>query len=193
VRRLRRGDEEAYRLLLELYGGRMLRAAKRVLRDEEEALDARQDALLSLVRALDGFSGRALVATWLHKILLNTCRMRLRRRRQRGPTLSLEDGIGVDALLAQARDRHAPALWESEERLQSGQARRRVRALLAALPERYRAVVVLRDLEELTTREAARVLGISENAVKVRLHRARRAARALLEEEGPPGQLLPWR
>lgn len=188
VERLRAGDEDAYRWLLESHGERMLSVARGVLKSEEDALDARQDALLSLVLSLDRFAGEALLSTWLHRVVVNACLMRLRSRRRRGPTVSLDELGGEASPLAHPCRGSAPALWEGEARVHRAQVSDRLRRRLGALRPAYRTVFLLRDVHELPTRQVAAMLGISENAVKVRLHRARREARGLLEAGAEPAR-----
>jgi len=154
--------------------------ARRFLRDEEDAKDAVQEAFLQAFQALHGFEGGAQLGTWLHRIAVNACLMKLRTRR-RQPEESLEP------LLPQFDEdgHHAvhPADWRAtpEQLLQRDETRAYVRECIDALPESYRTVLLLRDIEELDTAETARLLELSENVVKVRLHRARQALRTLLD------------
>jgi RNA polymerase sigma-70 factor (ECF subfamily) len=175
VRRLKAGDEDAYATVVRTLGGRMLAVARRFLQDEDLARDAVQDAFLSAFRSIHAFDGDAQLATWLHRIVVNAALMKLRTRRRK-PEQSIEP-----MLPAFAEDGHhagRPVVsWtaSAEEALLRREARERVRAAIADLPERYRTVLLLRDIEERSTREAADLLGITENAVKLRLHRARQA------------------
>lgn len=177
---LRAGDEAAFEELVVTYGGRLLAVARRLLRCEEEAQDALQDTFLQAFRALPRFAGQARLSTWLHRIVVNAALMRLRRRRTR-PEESIEP-----LLPTFKEDGHQtnPAVdWpEPCDRLAE---RREVRALVRQaidrLPESYRTVLVLRDIEELDTAEVAALLNVSENAVKIRLHRARQALRELVD------------
>lgn len=158
---------------------RLLATARRILRNEDDARDALQDALLQAFRGLAGFQGGCRISTWLHRIVVNACLMRLRSRRRRPeePIEPLLPGFLEDGHHA----RH-PSPWagEPEALLAARENRELVRACLDRLPGDYRTVIVLRDVEELDTGEAARALGISEGACKVRLHRARQALRELL-------------
>jgi RNA polymerase sigma-70 factor (ECF subfamily) len=175
VRRLKAGDEDAYAEIVRTLGGRMLGVARRFLHDEELARDAVQDAFLSAFRAIRSFDGEAQIATWLHRIVVNAALMKLRTRRRK-PEQSIEP-----LLPAFAEDGHHAirpvAAWtvSAEEALLHGERRAQVRAAIAALPERYRTALLLRDIEDRSTREAADLLGITENALKLRLHRARQA------------------
>jgi RNA polymerase sigma-70 factor, ECF subfamily len=182
VDRLKAGDEDAYATVVRTLGGRLLAVARRFLHDEDLARDAVQDAFLSAFRAIRAFDGDAQLATWLHRIVVNAALMQLRTRRRK-PEQSIEP-----MLPAFAEDGHharRPVVaWtaSAEEALLRGEARAQVRAAIARLPGRYRAVLLLRDIEERSTREAADLLGISENAVKLRLHRARQALATKLED-----------
>lgn len=180
VARLRRGDAEAFEELVRTHGGRLLAVARRLLRDEEDARDAVQEGFLAAYRSLGQFEGGCRIATWMHRIVVNASLMKLRtkRRKPEEPIEALlprflEDGHHA----SHPGDWYAPA----DELLEQVQARALVRRAVDELPETYRTVLLLRDIEELDTAETAALLGIGENAVKTRLHRARQALRALLD------------
>ncbi len=165
--------------LIRRFGPRLLSVARRLLRSEEDARDAVQDALLAAFRSMDRFQGQAAPETWLHRIVVNSALMKLRSRKRR-PEAAIEDllpGFLEDG----HHERHVHDWPESPER-QLG--RRELQALvhrcIDQLPEAHRTILVLRDIEELSTEEAAAALGLSEGAAKVRLHRARQALRGLL-------------
>jgi RNA polymerase sigma-70 factor (ECF subfamily) len=177
--RLREREDAAYEELVRVYGGRMLAVARRFLRAEEDARDAVQDAFLNAFRSIDRFEGSARISTWLHRIVVNASLMKLRTRRRK-PEQSIED-----LLPNFLDDGHmtAPASpWRPTEL--DGAERRELSELLVRsidqLPESYRNVLLLRDIEELDTEETAEAMGISPGAVKTRLHRARQALRGLL-------------
>ena len=181
VSRLKSGEEEAFERLVREQGGRLLAVARRFLRDEEEARDAVQECFLSAYRSIDRFDQGSRLSTWLHRIVINACLMRLRSRRRK-PEEPIEellprfqaDGHQVN---------HPTPEWEgsADTLLARSETRAIVREAIDRLPDSYRAVLLLRDIEELSTEEAARLLDITANAVKIRLHRARQALRALLE------------
>ena len=177
---LRAGDESAFEEVVRRFGPRMLATARRLLRNEEDARDAVQDAFLSAFRGLAGFAGQASVGTWLHRIGVNAALMRLRRKRQQ-PELSLSD------LLPRFQDdgHHAEpvAPWDgaAERALEQKETRAQIRAAIDSLPDDYRTILLVRDIEGLDTAEAARQLGVSEGVVRTRLHRARQALRTLLD------------
>ena len=177
--RLRAGDEGAFEHVVRTYGGRLLAVARRILGSEDDARDAVQDAFLSAFRSLDRFEGGARLSTWLHRIVVNASLMKLRTRRRK-PEQSIETLL--PAFLEDGHFDERFASWSEpvDHALERRETRAEVRAQIAQLPETYRTVLVMRDIEELDTEETARQLGISPNAVKIRLHRARQALRTLL-------------
>ena len=181
---LRAGDQGAYETLVRTYSGRLLAVTRRLLRTEEDARDAVQDAFLSAFRALHTFEEGSLLSTWLHRIAVNAALMKLRTRRRK-PEEAIEDLLPKYLEDGHREDGHIgnpTKPWkEPEALLERQETRVLVRACIDRLPESYRTVLLLRDIEELDTEEAAHLLGISPNAVKIRLHRARQALRTLLD------------
>ena len=157
----------------------MLAVARRLLSSEEDARDAVQEAFLNAFRNIDRFEGQALLSTWLHRIVVNVSLMKLRSRKRK-PEESL------DHLLPAFRDDgHFAERFESgsepaDQRLAREEEQAAVRAAIEELPQHYRTILLLRDIEGIGTQEVAEQLGISPNAVKLRLHRARQALRTLL-------------
>lgn len=178
---LQRGDDAAFERLVRVHGGRMLAVARRLLRDEEEARDAVQEALLAAFRSIGRFQGSCRLATWLHRIVVNAALMRLRSR-QRKPEEAIDDLLPKFAEDGHRVDHSAPGWAEpADVLLQRGEVRVLVRRCIDRLPESYRTVLLFRDIEGLGTGEVAELLGVTENAVKIRLHRARQALRTLLD------------
>jgi RNA polymerase sigma-70 factor, ECF subfamily len=181
VEALRAGDEEAFEHVVRTHGGRMLSVANRYLGRGEDARDAVQEAFLSASRAIGAFHGDALLSTWLHQITVNACLMKLRTSRRR-PEEPIED------LLPRWQEdgHHAlpPRDWGErvDEQMERRELRECVRECIEKLPDGYRTVLLLRDIEEMDTKETARLLGLTESGAKVRLHRARQALRTLLDE-----------
>jgi RNA polymerase sigma-70 factor, ECF subfamily len=169
ARRVAAGETDLFELLMRRNNTRVYRAVRSILRDEDEVEDAMQDAYVSAFRHLGEFAFGARFSTWLVRIALNEALGRLRRRRRLVP---------LDA--ATAEDPPMPPLPPPNP--EEASARRELAVLLEreidALPELYRTVVVLRDVEGMSTAEAAEALGANEDAVKTRLHRGR----ALLQE-----------
>jgi RNA polymerase sigma-70 factor, ECF subfamily len=180
--RLRRGEEDACTELVQSHGGRLLSVARRMLRNEEDARDAVQQAFLSAFRALPNFNGQSQLSTWLHRIVVNASLMKLRTRSRR-PEESIEDLLPRfldDGHHVEAWSDWGSSVDELMERRETGQ---QVRAAIDRLPESYRTVLMLRDIEELDTARVAEMLGLTANAVKIKLHRARQALARLLENE----------
>lgn len=182
---LRRGDDDAYAAVLRRYGPRMLATARRLLRNEEEARDAVQEAMLSAFKAASRFAGDSLIGTWLHRIVVNAALMRLRARRRK-PEVAIDDLLpsfhadGHRVLQAQGDPYPDQALEQS-------QLLALLRACVPDLPEVYREVYVLRDIEELSSEEVALAMGLTPNAVKIRLHRARQALITLVQRRYAAG------
>lgn len=159
----------------------LLATARRLLRNEDEARDAVQAAYIQAWRALPKFRGESKLSTWLHRIVVNESLMRLRARRR-------DEELDDDLLPRFLEDGHAaePATDWSESAiamLEREETRELVQRNIEKLPEAYRTVLTLRDIEELEAAEVAKMLGITTNLVKVRLHRARQALRTLIERE----------
>jgi RNA polymerase sigma-70 factor (ECF subfamily) len=179
VHRLRRGDGDAFEELVRTHGGRLLAVARRILGNDEDAQDAVQEAFIKAFRSIDTFEERSQLHTWLHRIAVNAALMKLRSRRRRP-----EDPI-EDLLPTYAADGHQASEsrdW-SDAVLERKETAGLVRAAIDRLPDQYRTVLVLRDIEEKDTAEVAVLLGTNSNVVKVRLHRARQALRTLLDEQ----------
>jgi RNA polymerase sigma-70 factor (ECF subfamily) len=179
---LRAGHEWAFETMVRLYGGRLLAVARRFTRNDEDAQDVLQSAYLSAFRALNDFEGACQLSTWLHRIVVNTALMKLRSRRRK-PEES------IDALLPSFQEdgHHVEQFSEwstpADQLMERKETRATVRECIEQLPENYRAVLKLRDIEELSTQEVAGMLAMTPTAVKVRLHRARQALSTLLRKE----------
>jgi RNA polymerase sigma-70 factor, ECF subfamily len=172
VDRVLQGETELYELIMRRYNQRLYRAAVAILADESEAEDVMQDAYVRAYQHLNQFEGRARFSTWLTRIAVHEALARARKRKGAVSIDETENGIDdfrtTDTHVAQQERQ----LWQREigELLQ---------AAMLAVPESYRTVLVLRDLEDMSTSETADVLELTEENVKVRLHRAR----ALLRKE----------
>jgi RNA polymerase sigma-70 factor, ECF subfamily len=179
VARLQAGDAEAYETLVRVHGGRLLSVARRFLPNTEDAQDAVQEAFIKAFRAIGTFQERAQLQTWLHRIVVNTALMKIRSRRRR-PEESIEDLLPtfqVDGHQTTESREWSDAVFERKETASV------VRRAIARLPDAYRVVLTLRDIEERDTLETAAALGTTTTVVKVRLHRARQALRTLLDRE----------
>jgi RNA polymerase sigma-70 factor (ECF subfamily) len=150
------GDREAFGELVRRHRDRLWAVALRTLGDREEAADAVQDALISAYRAADRFRGDAAVTTWLHRIVVNACLDRVRRRQNR-PTVALPEVESAATALAPP---------DSDTALT-------VRAALAQLPAEQRIPLVLLDVEGYSVAEIAQLLGVAEGTIKSRCARGR--------------------
>jgi RNA polymerase sigma-70 factor (ECF subfamily) len=157
----------------------MLAVARRIVGNDEDARDVVQSAYLSAFRAIDAFEGAAQLSTWLHRIVVNTALMRLRSRRRK-PEESIETLLPAFKADGHFEERFASGSLSAEQLLERKETRQIVRAAIEQLPDAYRTVLILRDIEEMPTREVADALEITPAAVKVRLHRARQALFTLL-------------
>ena len=182
VTRLRGGDERAFEDVVRTFGGRLLAVALRFVRNNEDAQDILQSAYLSAFRALDRFEGNCQLSTWLHRIVVNTALMKLRSKKRR-PEESIEDLLPAfqedGHHVEQFSDWNIPA----DELLERRETCATVRACIDQLPDNYRAVLMLRNIEEQSTQQVASALSMTPTAVKVRLHRARQALSTLLRKE----------
>lgn len=158
----------------------LLRVARRFMRSEEDARDALQDAFVSAFRALSSFAANAQLSTWLHRIVINACLMKLRKQR-RHPEEDIEKYLPQFLEDGHQVEPSVPWNESAETMLQRSQLCGLVRRCIDELPETYRTVLLLRDIEELSTEEVAEMLGVTPNAVKIRLHRGRQALRTLLD------------
>ncbi len=181
VERARSRDGAAVRLIMQRHNRQLYRAARGVLNDDAEAEDVVQEAYVRAFTHLDGFRGEAQLSTWLTRIALNEALGRLRRRRI---TVSLKD---IDAITDQGEARviYLPsARQDSDPEAAAIQAevRRLLERAVDELPDSFRMVFVLRDIEEMSIEETAAHLGLRPETVKTRLHRARRLLRQSLDK-----------
>ncbi len=194
---LQAGDDRAFERLVRAHIGRLHAVAMRLLQNPADADEVVQEAFLSAYRNLATFRGDARLETWLHRIVVNAALQRLRRRKRQvgadspsSSSSSGHDGGGeVDGLLPRFQANgypehfHRPWVQTTEELATRAETREQVRRMIDKLPDNYRTVLVLRDIEELDTSAVAELLELTPGTVKVRLHRARQALRNLLEHE----------
>jgi RNA polymerase sigma-70 factor (ECF subfamily) len=177
----RSGDAVAFARLVRLHEGMVFSVSARLLGDAEEARDVAQEVFLQVYRQLDRFEGRSTLKTWIYRITVNQCHNRRRfwRRRHRDREEGLE---GVTAVADPARGGSSP--YEEARRLERA---RRVQGALMDLSFEHRTVLVLREIEGLTSEEVAEALRVPVGTVKSRLSRAREAMRqrlrGLVEED----------
>ncbi|MEU6023443.1 RNA polymerase sigma factor SigM [Micromonospora sp. NPDC048871] len=167
------GDRHAFGVLFQRHRDRLWAVALRTLGDREEAADALQDAMLSAHRAADRFRADAAVTTWLHRIVVNACLDRIRRR-QAHPTVPLPDGT------REPREGHGTGGVEPAAPVRDHDTALTVRAALATLPVEQRAALILVDVQGYPVAEVALILGVAEGTVKSRCARGRARLAVLL-------------
>jgi RNA polymerase sigma-70 factor (ECF subfamily) len=195
---LQAGDDRAFERLVRAHVGRLHAVALRLVQNPADADEVVQEAFLSAYRNLANFRGDARLETWLHRIVVNAALQRLRRRKRQvgaagqmvAPAIGDDDGgADVDELLPRFHENgypehfHRPWVQTTEELATRAETREQVRRMIDKLPDNYRTVLILRDIEELDTSAVAELLELAPGTVKVRLHRARQALRNLLEHE----------
>jgi RNA polymerase sigma-70 factor (ECF subfamily) len=166
VRRVRAGEGALFELLMRRYNQRLYRVARAIVRNDAEAEDVMQQAYVNAYQHLGQFEGRAQFSTWLTRIAVYEALAR-RRRRERLPE--------IDAMFDHDDVRGAPtsSVPSPEQQAMTGELRTALEASVDAIPEMYRTAFVLREVEGLSTAEAAECLESSEDVVKTRLHRAK--------------------
>ena len=159
VRRVLAGETALFEIVMRRYNQRVYRAVRAILRDDTESEDVMQQAYLNAFTHLGQFAGGAKFSTWLTRIAINEALGRLRRRRPESPEESMTEIQST-----------AP---DPEQQASAAEIRNVLESEIAALPDSYRSVIILREVEGLSTGEAAECLSVSEDVVKQRLHRAR--------------------
>jgi RNA polymerase sigma-70 factor (ECF subfamily) len=176
VARVRAGDVALFEILMRRYNQRLYRVARAILRDDAEAEDVVQQAYVNAYQHLDQFADRASFSTWLTKIAAYEALARARRRAR-----AASAAVPIDAA-PEPTEETMPALSTSEPSPEhqafAGELRSLLESAIDALPDAYRSVFVLREVEGLSTSETAECLELTEEAVRTRLHRAK----ALLRE-----------
>lgn len=182
----RRGDPESFRVLVERYQGRAYRLALRVLRDEERARDAVQDAFLKAYVNLDRFEGRSSFYTWLYRLVMNLC-LDARRRDRSSRIVAIPESMDLEQLGApDSRPVDEQVFRAHEQDPEQALGREQLRTALAQaiadLPDAARETLILREVEGLSYAEIAAALEIPKGTVMSRLHYARRRVQELLRQ-----------
>ena len=170
--RLRKGSPDAVSELLRLFQGKIFNLAMSILKNESDAEEATQDVFMTVIRKADTFKGNSALYSWMYRICVNTCLMRLRGKR-RNDTVSIEEFMPVFT----EEGMHASPMddWskEVERKALNEELGQMIRKFTDQLSEKYKVVFVLSDVEGLSNEETAQILGLTVPAVKSRLHRAR--------------------
>jgi len=182
--RLKAGDEHAIRDVAETYGSKIYQLAFRYLRNKEDAEEVTQDVLYKVHRKIDAFRGDAALSSWIYRITFNAAMSRLRtakyqRAQHDDPQVAIVDG---EEMTSSARKEIADWSDMADEHVFRSQLRRRVFNAILALPAIYRAPVLLRDIQGLSTEEASAMLHVKDQTLKSRLHRGRLILRRQLAD-----------
>ncbi len=166
--------------LMRLYNQRLFRVARSIVRDDADAEDALQDAYVQAFRKLAEFRGEAELSTWLTRIVINQALMRVRKRTRDRIVVPFSDRADGTAQELDVADQHAESPSDAAIR---GELRKVLERRIDELPESFRTVFVMREVEEMTARETADALGIPEATVRTRLFRARALLRESLDRD----------
>ena len=171
VRRVLDGDTAVFEIIMRRYNQRLYRVARAILRDDSEAEDVMQDAYVRAYQHLGQFAGRSQFSTWLTRIAIHEALARAQRRKRVDQLSANEwkDGEGEMNV--------ATSALNPEEQLSVSELGRALEGAILSIPEQYRLVLMMRDIEQMSTIETASALDLSEENVKVRLHRARAMVR----------------
>lgn len=186
VERIIAGERELYEVIMRRYNEQLYRITWSYLGDEETVRDTMQSAYIKAFEKLDTFRGEASFSTWLVRIAINEALQAVRKRKKRGERISVTDLLQNHQMVASRNDN--PAMETERNDLME-----RLEEAIEALPPKYRTVFVMREVEQMSTRETAECLDLTASNVKVRLHRARNMLRDHLEEVSDLDELLEFK
>ncbi|HJW99364.1 MAG TPA: RNA polymerase sigma factor [Terriglobales bacterium] len=169
IRRVLSGETALYEIIMRRYNQRLYRVVRAILRDDDEVEDVMQDAYVRAYRHLADFAGRSQFSTWLIRIAVHEAFSRARKSKRLQPIDEVFTDGGADMIAANSLD--------PERQTSNGELARVLEGAILSLPEHLRTVLMLRDVEELSTAETAAALELSEENVKTRLHRGRAIVR----------------
>ena len=180
IAKLKQGDPAAFEDMVRRFSPRLLSSATRVLGNPDEARDAVQEALISTWRNIGQFEGTSALYTWLHRIVINACLGRMRSARAKKEVSISDDERPIAAAFEGLRGAWTEVGPNLEKRTAMRHA---IQRALRKIPEEFRIVLLLRDVEELSSKETADHLGIPDALVRQRLHRARTIMAEMLRPE----------
>lgn len=171
------GNQASFEELIQRYSVKAYGLATRLTRNQEDAEEVLQDVFTTVYRKIDGFQGKSSFSSWLYRVTVNAAFMKLRKRRQ-NQSVSMEDVMPQvkSAIVAKSKEMH-----EADDRAARTELLHLIEEAILKLPDDYRPVYVLRDIDGLTSKEVGRILNISIPAVKSRLHRSRLMLRRRLQ------------
>lgn len=174
------GNRKEFEKLVRQESSRLFKVLLRYVRDEDEARSLVQETFLQAFEGLSTFRGDSKFTTWLYSIGINQARSRFRKEKRHNLLSESEiDRLQPSFSLGRYTQTYEP--WQPDEMASKSERQQLVHEAIAKLPENYRVVVELRDIEEFSTDETAEILSMTSGAVRVRLHRGRQVLRALLE------------
>ena len=180
VAALRAGDLVTFEKIVREQGRGLLAVARRLLRNDDDAREAVQDAFVSAFRSSSRFEGTSRISTWLHRIVVNSCLMRLRTQRRR-VEVSIDDWLPTFLLDGHHEAKFVDWSYAAYALIEQEETCALVRRCIDQLPDSYRTALLMHDIDGIPVHEVAAALNISSNAVHIRLHRARQALRTLLD------------
>ena len=174
------GDRKEFEKIVRRESPRLFKVLLRYVRDEDQARSIMQETFLQAYENLESFRGDSKFTTWVYSIGINQARSRFRKEKRHNLLSEDEiDHLQPRFWIGRYTQKYEP--WQPDEIASISERQRLVREAIAQLPDKYRVVVELRDMQEFSTDETAEMLSMTSGAVRVRLHRARQALRALLE------------
>jgi RNA polymerase sigma-70 factor (ECF subfamily) len=184
LERLQSGEEQALSDLADAYGSKIYQLAFRYLRNKEDAEEITQDVLYKVFRSVGAFRGDAALSSWIYRITFNTAMSRVRTATYQRTQEEERHAQRIDESMTTLAASREPADWSDmgDERVLRSQLRRRVFGAILALPAIYRAPVMLRDIQGMSTEEASAVLRVKDQTLKSRLHRGRLILRKQLAD-----------
>ena len=183
VRRIALGDREALGFLMRRYNQKLYRTARSILKDDAEAEDTVQEAYLLAYRSIGGFRGDAKISTWLVRVVANEALGRLRKRNRSAEIIRMDGNVDQDIKASEMKGNDEGAPEQPERAALRAETRRLLERTIDTLPDAFRAVFVLRAIEEMTVEETASALDIPEATVRSRFFRARGLLRESLSRE----------
>lgn len=180
LRHARRGEREAFRVIVQRHNQRLFRVARGIVADDAEAEDVLQESYVRAFAAIGSFRGESSLLTWLTRITINEGRGRLRRRRIQVDLDQIDAARAAGALVLAFPGGHT--MEDPEAKAAQAETRLLIERAVDTLPEPFRLVFIMRDVQELSIEETADILDIRPETVKTRLHRARRMLRAALDD-----------
>ena len=177
---LKNHDSDAYHKLVNAYQNRIYNLALKLLRNAEDAEEILQETFLSIFDKIHTFEGRSLLSTWIYSIASNAALSRLRKKSEQSVTFQDEETLNISN--AWFRNSGERFQFDKNDPLVLGELQERLNTAIESLPDGYREIFIMKELEKMPIKEIAPVFGINPGAVKTRLHRARLLLRARLSD-----------